>query len=209
MTCDRIRVALGAYVLGALEPAERQGVDTHLGGCQRCRDELAYLAALPGLLGRLTRDEAEIEPLAPTGVPLLGALATLRRRRRRMRLSVAAVAAAVVLAGGLTATLLTADRGGDRPVTASATSGTVRAAVAATARGWGTELSLQLSGVPAGTRCSLVAVSRDGQREVAGSWTATYTGRANVIGATSIPRAQLVQLDIATAGGANLVTLWP
>jgi hypothetical protein len=63
--CDEIRHALGAYVLGAIDPAERAVVDRHIATCPACRDELAGLAGLPALLGRLTM--AEVENLGPGG----------------------------------------------------------------------------------------------------------------------------------------------
>jgi hypothetical protein len=44
---------VGAYVLGALSPAERDAFERHLGECAICRDEVADLAVLPGLLGRI------------------------------------------------------------------------------------------------------------------------------------------------------------
>ncbi len=56
--CGRIRLELGVYVLGAIEPAGRSAVDAHLACCAGCRDELAKLACLPGLLSRVTADEA-------------------------------------------------------------------------------------------------------------------------------------------------------
>ena len=66
MTCPRT-VALGAYVLGALEREERARLEAHLGTCAICREELERLAPLPGLLSRLTLDEAQMldtaEPL--------------------------------------------------------------------------------------------------------------------------------------------------
>ena len=35
--CAEVRLSLGAYVLGALDPADRSRVDTHLAGCPECR----------------------------------------------------------------------------------------------------------------------------------------------------------------------------
>jgi len=43
----------GAYVLGALSPAERSGYERHLAACPACREAVAEIAVLPGLLGRL------------------------------------------------------------------------------------------------------------------------------------------------------------
>lgn len=55
--CDDVRQALGVYVLGAVEPADRRLIDQHLTGCARCRNELAGLAGLPALLGKVSADE--------------------------------------------------------------------------------------------------------------------------------------------------------
>src|SRR5262245_49866304 len=43
----------GAYVLGALSPAERAAYERHLSTCSFCREAVADIAVLPGLLGRL------------------------------------------------------------------------------------------------------------------------------------------------------------
>ena len=51
--CADTRQALGVYVLGAIDPAERSLVDAHVSGCPECQDELAGLAGLPALLSRV------------------------------------------------------------------------------------------------------------------------------------------------------------
>jgi len=43
----------GAYVLGALSPAERAAFERHMADCPACREAVAEIAVLPGLLGRL------------------------------------------------------------------------------------------------------------------------------------------------------------
>ncbi|MGW4502863.1 anti-sigma factor family protein, partial [Micromonospora sp. NPDC004336] len=75
----------GAYVLGALAPAERAAYERHLAGCAPCRQAVADIAVLPGLLGRL--DPAGLEQLLPPPenprVPELLSAARERRRRER------------------------------------------------------------------------------------------------------------------------------
>jgi len=121
MECADVRVALGVYVLGAIDTVERTQVDAHLAGCHDCRDELAGLAGLPALLSRV--DTAEAMALAESDGPLAGEetaghgpkaadppprelLATVinltsSRRRRRVRDGILAAAAAVVIAAGV------------------------------------------------------------------------------------------------------------
>jgi anti-sigma factor RsiW len=57
MKCTQT-LEVGAYVLGALVPAEREAFERHLAECAICRDEVADLAVLPGLLGRLDFETA-------------------------------------------------------------------------------------------------------------------------------------------------------
>jgi hypothetical protein len=58
VSCPRT-IALGAYVLGALDRDERCELEAHLETCAICRAELERLAPLPGLLSRLSAAEAE------------------------------------------------------------------------------------------------------------------------------------------------------
>lgn len=212
MTCQQARIALGAYVLGALEPGERSAVDGHLAGCAACRDELAALAGLPGLLGRLREDDVLTDPSPPPSRLLDALLTTVGRRRRRARWLAAAAATVALATTGTAVTELvaahpsTASRpGNSRPVVA--TQGQVRASATLQSRAWGTAVSLQLTGVPGGEHCTLIAVARDGRSEIAANWEATYTGRATVTGATAISRAQLVTLRVVGPDGRPLVAV--
>ena len=45
---------LGGYVLGTLEPSEREAFEAHLGTCEVCRAEVEELSVLPPLLRRAT-----------------------------------------------------------------------------------------------------------------------------------------------------------
>lgn len=56
--CAEARIALGVYVLGAIDPAERVLVDAHLATCEACQAELAELAELPALLALVPTEEA-------------------------------------------------------------------------------------------------------------------------------------------------------
>lgn len=103
MRCDHEHED-GAYVLGALSPAERAAYERHLATCSFCREAVADIAVLPGLLGRL--DPADMERLLRPDLPparpsrdltprLVSAAQTTRRReRKKMRVRVMSTAAA-------------------------------------------------------------------------------------------------------------------
>jgi predicted anti-sigma-YlaC factor YlaD len=203
--CSQARLALGAYVVGTLDPAERSAIDRHLARCPACRDELAGLAGLPALLGRLSAGEVVAGPPRPGPALLDRTLAELRhRRRRRLAVATAAVAAGVVLAG--TAVVVTRE---PPPAPVTATSHGVRAEVTMQDRNWGTLLAVRVAGTYGAHRCQLVVIGRDGQREVAASWATTGSGEVRVTGATSIPQAQVTSVSVALQDGTPLVTVWP
>src|ERR1700740_2104954 len=95
MRCSR-PVNSGAYVLGALTPADRAAYERHLATCVECRDEVAELAVLPGLLSRLdaATGVALAEPPEPAPRSILtrtlaAASASRIRERRRHRWALA------------------------------------------------------------------------------------------------------------------------
>ena len=100
-------VEAGAYVLGALPPAERTAYERHLATCPGCREEVAQLAGLPGLLARLDPGTAgsigQSKSTAPpelldTMLLRVGAERVRARRHHRWRRAVAVLAAACLAA---------------------------------------------------------------------------------------------------------------
>ncbi len=216
MTCPRT-VALGAYVLGALERDERAGLEAHLETCQVCREELDRLAPLPGLLSRLTLDEAEVletaelgsgpldpaevgaaetpeRPLQPapaySAAPLERALFAVARERRRSRLVRAAAVVAAVLLAALALVggpLLDGDDGGGGPAPLTAAASNLRT---------GVQGSAELTREPWGTRVELsLAGVRPGERcrliarAVGGRAEVAATWRAGYLGTAEVPGA--------------------
>jgi hypothetical protein len=91
-----------AYVLGALDEAERAAFESHLRHCLTCQANVAELGQLPALLERAEAaawsDEAPASDLPDTLLPRLMWQVRSRQRRRRWRVAVLTAAAACVLA---------------------------------------------------------------------------------------------------------------
>ena len=102
----------GAYAVDALSDEEARLFDTHLEGCQACRDEVRELQAVAARMGA---SEAVAPPAAlrarvlaaadhqPQLPPKVTAIGTAGSRRRMPRLVAAAAAVVLVLTGGLVA----------------------------------------------------------------------------------------------------------
>jgi len=192
--CTDAKVALGVYVLGAIDPAERALVDAHLLTCRDCRDELAGLAGLPALLARVNPDEISriraddtvrtVTDDRPPG-ELIGTvldLAAARRRRTRWRF-VASAAAVVAIAGGLfgglsslstTRTEMVAvSPGGGHWETVQTTSSVTgaTASIAYSHQLWGAAFEVLTLRIPVSTTCQLWVVHPDGTRTQVAAWT--------------------------------------
>jgi hypothetical protein len=70
----------------------------------------------------------------------------------------------------------------------------------------GTEIDLNASGLPAGKRCILLAVARDGA-DIAGTWDATYDGSARIAFTSAFPPSQLTALRIESDSGVLLLSI--
>jgi anti-sigma factor RsiW len=200
--CRDTRHALGVYVLGAIDPAERSMVDVHLSTCPECREELAGLAGLPALLRRIPVGEAQqlaeddLDELPGAGLSraempsdqMLQSLLdrTVRSRQTRRWRGLAAAAAVVLVAGaagaaGWSAMHQAGGGAGGSPVAAHFTSVSatnpathVAATVRYAGQGWGTVLDTQVKNVPAGARCQLLVTDSSGRTTVVGGWTTAY-----------------------------------
>ncbi|MFC4021003.1 anti-sigma factor family protein [Micromonospora sp. GCM10011542] len=225
----------GAYVLGALAPAERAAYERHLGGCAACREAVAEIAVLPGLLGRL--DPAGLEqflpPPAAPRVPALIEEARGRRRRersatrRRYALTTLAAAALALVVGVGTAAVLPGRPGGTpgapgtrgtpgpqvsmvamRPVAAT---GPVHAELGLRGTDWGTEVTMHCGYDPRTSYGKaypfrLVAHGPNGATEQIGSWLAAPGDDLRFTGATRFTDAELVSVELQRADGTPILT---
>ena len=194
--CRDIRHALGVYVLGAIDPAERSVVDVHLSTCPECREELAGLASLPALLRRIPVGEAQqladddVDELPGAEMPSEEMLRSLLAARHGPGTPAAGAAwppprpwsswpGQPGQRGG--APSHSAGDADSSAVAAHFTSATatnpathVGATVRYAAKDWGTVLDTQVKNVPTGARCQLVVTDSSGHSTVVGGWTTAY-----------------------------------
>lgn len=211
---EDIKLLLGAYVLGGLDQADLREVQDHLPTCATCRDELAALAVLPGLMRRRRDDDATAStPAAPPQLlPALLRQVDVERRRDRLhargRLAVAAVTVAALTAGA--GAVLSRDAGSGSQVSFAVTAGSATSGQASLlAKPWGTAITVDLAGLPRTGRFVLRTTSRDGTSEQAATWAATANGVARVVGATSISTADVTEVAVLGPSGQPVSVATP
>jgi hypothetical protein len=204
VSCART-VALGAYLLGSLDPAERSSFERHAQGCDHCQREMVRLAPLPGLLSQVRLSDLELPfedpapdpdlwPLPPEPMPEPAAGHGSARRRRWPVLVGAGVLVVLVALGVAVVPRLV----GDDAVTwhaADATSGVV-ASADLVRKSWGTELWMSTENMPKGARCKLIVHDRDGRTEIGGWWGTDHAPDERIPGSTSFPVDRIERLDV-------------
>jgi hypothetical protein len=208
-----------AYVLGSLSPSDRLEFERHLPDCDRCRRSVADLAGMPGLLGRVPREQVEaplpFEPLPETVLPALVAVVRREQRRKAVLATLGAAAAVAVVALGATALQAARDDGPLPQAAPTSSSPTyapavpmdvvvdygARADVSMTQVGWGTKVTWTCHYAARESDYGghsylyrLVAVTRRGETEPIGSWWAkageTFPG-SNIIGVDLVDIAKV------------------
>jgi hypothetical protein len=218
VTCEAALESAAAALLTS-DPLAAD-VEAHLATCPSCGEELSWLAPLPSLLSLL--DAGDLEPTEPAGAALLDRLlaaAEHERRRRRRRVSLLAVAAAVVLLLLVPAAVLgvqqlrhtTTSVAGNLPAQINRTATNASTGVSGMAKvwksAWGSDLAVSISGVPSGTRCTIVVVTSDGRQQTAATWVASYQGTAQVRGNVAAPVSAIERIDIVDDSGKVLLRI--
>lgn len=218
MTHDELRIATGALALGSLDDDEAAEVRSHLVGCPECQREYEEFRGIPMLLGLVPAGEVLTGPPVATEAArdeLLARVVAERKAKERRgyvnrfagALALAAAAAVVgfVVAEGTQDDVPPADF--TLAATDEATG--VWARVDLNDVGWGTKISLALSGVEIGENCRLVAVSDSGGETIASDWTVPETDREyiTVPGAVGVHPDEINYFDVVTNDGVLLVRI--
>jgi anti-sigma factor RsiW len=215
-TTDPFAYSDAAYVLGALDDADRRAYEVHLETCADCRRSVEELRSTAAMLAVLPRsgdaDEPVPEPVPDTLLPgLLRRAEKERRRRRTLTGVIGAVAAAclvalaVVLWPGHSSTPQS-----PAPIAFSALQpNPLTVSARLTPRAWGTQIDLHCT-YPAGDdhnfAYDLVVIDKSNHAHMAGDWS-LVPGKAgiNFTSGTSVPRDQITRMQIRTPTGTPLL----
>jgi len=207
---EELVLAIGPYLLGALDGETRRGLREHLETCEACQAELIRLAGVPGLMAQVgppnLRERAEAEPSPNLRERLLHEVVVERagRRRRQQWLSAAAALLLVALpVGAFLGARLLDDPGPtiavSPEVALSVANDQLSGTVSWSAHGWGAEIYPQITGLEPGQEYELIAISRDGNTDVVMTWIGAE-GLVNPIGTMSITEANLSRMFVRRTG---------
>ncbi len=233
MSCEHAHLD-GAYVLGALSPAERREFERHLAGCEECSRSVRELAGLPGLLAHVTADDlepADVPPLPATLLPPLVRRVRSTQRRRTAVVAATAAAVAALAVGGLAWGSNRDDGGrtaGGTPTASAAPSATpsalpmlavgespVSADVLLASVPWGTRLDLTCAyeedeedyeARPDATY-ALVVTTTDGRTEQVATWHGLPGKTMHLSAATATRRDHIATVEMQTADGLTVLRL--
>jgi hypothetical protein len=228
-------VDISGYLLETLTPEQKQQVEEHLAGCAECRNEVESLRewtmALEAVPEAMLLDgpPEDADLLLQRTLRQIRAESAGRRHRRTARLSlVAAAVVAVALAGGIVLGRGTAP---ERPLAqptatpqsaaptnppgtrfAAATDARTGARISVAvqpAAGW-VRINATVAGIPAGQRCLLEVVGRDGTPVLAGSWLVSKEGAANgttLNGSALIDPGQVASIRVVNTAGQQFTSV--
>lgn len=207
----------GAYVLGALDDTDRVAFEQHLPGCDECRQRVAEVSDLPGLLAGVSVADVEEDNAGPLPDTLLPRLVREMRRsqRRRTMLAVGGAVAAACAAALIAVAATGSDSGGPTWSPPSAAQvmqpvGTspVRAAVVLAAQRQGTRVTVYChyaAGAGGEIDYALTATDRSGTTHRLGSWWIAPGENLIYVAPTSLPRGQIQQLAVTDAAGTPVL----
>lgn len=220
-TIDRFRDWDAAYILGALSTDDRRAFERHLATCPECSASLAELAGLPGILSKLSSEDA-VAVLAPPEdfavddhlrdhghapglVQRLAAAA--QRRKRRIRLGMLAAAVAVVALFTVGGIAIVSSQAPTPAVVAMApvNQNVITASLQVTKKGWGTSFSWSCSyhdGIWTGRPVSydLVVVTKSGRESTVATWSTAGEHASGLAASTAIRTADIRSVEIRLTG---------
>jgi hypothetical protein len=177
-SCREWRESLGAYALGHLSGEERAGIEAHLEGCPRCREELEALSGVATLLPHADPERFGPAPQPPKELrervlATVGGERRQRRRRRRLRFGFGFAGAGAAVAAVVLALAILPGGGEGQPqqkVEFGSLPDGVKIGAVLEPHAFGTEIHMYVKGVRSGTLCRVFLRADDGTRFPAGSF---------------------------------------
>jgi hypothetical protein len=218
---DRYKDWDAAYVLGALDAEDRRAYERHLATCTECAAGVAQFAGLPGILSRLSPEDAlallaeedvvaGVDDHLRDGVHTPGLVQRLAvasgRRRRRTRFAVtgtAIVIVALLATGGIVYTA-------NQPTTVAAVAmaplgqHSVTARMSVTSKAWGTRFDWSCSyyhdvwSTPASY--DLVVTTKSGATSTVATWSSAGPHAADLSASSNIAIGDIRSVEIRLTG---------
>jgi anti-sigma-K factor RskA len=223
----------GAYVLGALSPAERAAYEQHLSTCSFCREAVADISALPDVLSRLDAKEfaklldptlssshpgASLRDWATSEWATLAPSAKRRKSDKPIRVRVLSTAVAAVMVALLGAGVFLWTRESAAPaapppgpaIAMTAVDGAtpIKATLRLTSAGGGTKVDMTCTYSASASKpytFRLIAYGPDEQQEQLGSWQAQPGAQFTMPGATHFAKGSLSRLELVQYDGKVLL----
>ena len=222
-------VDIAGYLMEMLTPEQKRLADEHLTGCAECRGEVESMREWADALRAVPEEMLLDGPPDDADLLLQRTLRQVRHesstksfRRTAMLASAAAALVAVAIVGGAVVGRTTAPAPqAQPPATSSVGPGTRIAALAdpatgariraslTPATGW-VRVTATVGGIPAGQKCRLEVVARDGSSVLAGSWLVSAAGEANgttLNGSALIDPAQVASVRVVNTDGKQFVSV--
>lgn len=185
--CRDLRGDLAMRALGRPDPDRESALAAHLDGCPECRAELADLRSVGDALRLVEPDHLTGEVSAPPGLStrILDAVeaeVASERQRRRGR-TIVTVASAVVVAAAAVVGLLVWRSDGSDGLSVDLAGAEASGSAELVAHAWGTEVTLDVTGLDEGEVYWLWLTGDDDRRIAAGTVTGTGQSLTAVLAA--------------------------
>jgi len=212
-----------AYMLGALNSADRQRFEAHLKTCRECQSSLADLSTVPPMMARIAPPDdllatpavsAVSLPPGSASVPEAQPAKTKKPARRRLYFALAAV---MLLAAGIGLGSLMNSAPASSPVVQTlaltpATSQDMAVNVGFEPKKWGTALTINCDYPPAPGYDSpeaqqsyvLVVQNREGEQSKSASWKYVAGQNVTVPAATSMKLDDIAVVSVQLADGTTV-----
>jgi hypothetical protein len=218
---DQFRDWDAAYVLGALDADDRRAFERHLGTCRECSAAVAEFAGLPGILSKLSTEDAmallaEEDLLAGVDDHLRDAVHTpglvqrlavaASRRRRRVRFTALGTAVAVVALLAVGGVVYTANPPSSIAAVAMAplNEHVITARMSVTPMAWGTRFDWSCSYFDdvwsTSASYDLVVTTTSGAESTVATWSSTGPHAADLSASSNIAIGDIRSVEIRLTG---------